>query len=163
MRTLFLAVGLLLLASSIVHSQEAKQTQSTYTVQVDTSKVDLAKQLDGTAQVLQKYMSGPMETYYRATLRRNFIMGIGGCAFWLSLVITGIWSIKKHCKETNNDDSSYGTGHDAVPGWAILGGGLFLAALLTAPMLTSSFELLVAPDYCAMQNILNMAAHLVGK
>jgi len=162
MRTLLLVVGLLLLASSMVHSQEAKQNQSTYTVQVDTSKVDFTKQLDGAAQVLQKYMSGPMATYYQATLRRNFIMGIGGCALWLSIVIAGIWSIKKHCKEDRNEGSDYGRG-DCPPGWVILGGGLFLVALLATPMLISSFELLVAPDYCAMQNILNVTAHLVGK
>jgi len=162
MRTLFLAVGLLLLASSIAHSQEAKQNQSTYTVQVDTSKVDFTKQLDGAAQVLQKYMSGPMATYYQATLRRNFIMGIGGCALWLSIVIAGIWSIKKHCKEDRNESSTYAQG-DCPPGWAILGGGLLFIALIAAPMLISSFELLVAPDYCAMQDILNMTAHLVGK
>jgi hypothetical protein len=162
MRTLFLAVGLLLLASSIVHSQEAKQNQSTYTVQVDTSKIDFTKQLDGATQVLQKYMSGPMATYYQATLRRNFIMGIGGCALWLSLVLTGIWSIKKHSKDYRNEGSTDAQG-ERPPGWAILGWGLFLVALLAAPILFFSFELLVAPDYCAMQNILNMTARLVGK
>lgn len=160
MRTL-LAVMLFVVAVSLCHAQETKKSE--YTVSVDTSKVNLGQQVDQVAEALKKHLDGPMGMYYQASVRRNIVVGWFDVIFGLVLVgVAGLlcrfsWVLSIKAKSADCYDD-----FPPMLGAVFSGVGAIVAFIAGIVIITAQVELVLAPEYVALGDILAKMGAIVN-
>lgn len=100
----FVLLGLVVLMTCAAHAEEAKKAE--YTVAVDTTKINLAQQVDQLADVMKKHLDGPMGMYYQACKVRHRILGVSLCMFGWPVFLCGTAFISAAIRVNRKGDTA---------------------------------------------------------
>ena len=150
MRTL-MVLALAVLTVMAVAQDEAKETKR-YEVAVDTQ--DLVEGVEGLADLLEKKLSGPAKDYYEVLVAKNKLYGWVGTGIGLLLMALGIYFSLGAIRPTERGDGN------EPKVWACTFAAI-LCILVAVILLAISVQLLIAPEYQAMQQFINTASQFM--
>lgn len=158
MRTLFIAVALIVATAALAQQPQVSQTDQKYTVAVDTSKMNVPQQMEQIMQVLERHGGGPLERVYKAAYRKQV-----GILFMLLTFAVGFmyWgtSWKIQVKRERNDPNSP-ISKDNLDGYALLAGLLVVVSVVL--FLTAAYRW-IAIDYLTISDIARTVLSMAGR
>lgn len=137
-------VVLAVLSTTMALAGEPQRQETTYKVGIDSQSVDEV------AQVLERYVDGPMNVYYEGAVKSAYLQGIGtiiGTLVSLAILVGGLVWLPK-TDYTN----------DLGPVIMVVVGGAGFS-LSIAMFLSFGLTCLYAPEYVAIRSILESLPH----